>query len=133
MNSDDRVAAREAERAAASEREPIVEADAGDLSSLALSDGLRLYLSEISRIPLLSAHRELELARRVEVNDREARNKVIEANLRLVVSIAKRYVGEGLALEDVVGEGNIGIIRAVSKFDPSKGFRIYTHSTWWIT
>lgn len=132
MNSDDRVAAREAERAAASEREPIVEADAGDLSSLAQSDSLRLYLREISRIPLLSAQRELELARRVEVNDREARNQLIEANLRLVVSIAKRYVGQGLALEDLVGEGNIGLIRAVSKFDPSKGFRFSTYATWWI-
>jgi RNA polymerase primary sigma factor len=132
MNSDDRVAAREAERAAASEREPVVEADAGDLSSLAQSDSLRLYLREISRIPLLSAQRELELARRVEVNDREARNQLIEANLRLVVSIAKRYVGQGLALEDLVGEGNIGLIRAVSKFDPSKGFRFSTYATWWI-
>jgi len=132
MNSDDRVAAREAERAAASEREPVVEADAGDLSSLAQSDSLRLYLREISRIPLLSAQRELELARRVEANDREARNQLIEANLRLVVSIAKRYVGQGLALEDLVGEGNIGLIRAVSKFDPSKGFRFSTYATWWI-
>ncbi|HST88392.1 MAG TPA: sigma-70 family RNA polymerase sigma factor [Ktedonobacterales bacterium] len=132
MNSDDRVAAREAERAAASEREPVVEADAGDLSSLAQSDSLRLYLREISRIPLLSAQRELELARRVEANDREARNHLIEANLRLVVSIAKRYVGQGLALEDLVGEGNIGLIRAVSKFDPSKGFRFSTYATWWI-
>jgi RNA polymerase primary sigma factor len=132
MNSDDRVASREAERAAASEREPVVEADAGDLSSLAQSDSLRLYLREISRIPLLSAQRELELARRVEANDREARNQLIEANLRLVVSIAKRYVGQGLALEDLVGEGNIGLIRAVSKFDPGKGFRFSTYATWWI-
>ena len=132
MNMDDRVAAREAERAAASEREPAVETDSGDLSNLAQSDSLRLYLREISRIPLLSAQRELELARRVEVNDREARNHLIEANLRLVVSIAKRYVGQGLALEDLVGEGNIGLIRAVSKFDPSKGFRFSTYATWWI-
>lgn len=132
MNMDDRVAAREAERAAASEREPAVETDSGDLSNLAQSDSLRLYLREISRIPLLSAQRELELARRVEVNDREARNHLIEANLRLVVSIAKRYVGQGLALEDLVGEGNIGLIRAVSKFDPGKGFRFSTYATWWI-
>lgn len=132
MNMDDRVAAHEAERAAASEREPVVDADAGDLSSLAQSDSLRLYLREISRIPLLSAQRELELARRVEANDREARNHLIEANLRLVVSIAKRYVGQGLALEDLVGEGNIGLIRAVSKFDPGKGFRFSTYATWWI-
>lgn len=132
MNMDDRVAAREAERAAASEREPVVEADSGDLSNLAQSDSLRLYLREISRIPLLSAQSELELARRVEANDREARNHLIEANLRLVVSIAKRYVGQGLALEDLVGEGNIGLIRAVSKFDPGKGFRFSTYATWWI-
>jgi len=102
------------------------------VSALTQSDSLRLYLREISRIPLLSAQRELDLAQRVESGDRVARNHLIEANLRLVVSIAKRYVGQGLSLEDLIGEGNIGLIRAVMKFDPSKGFRFSTYATWWI-
>lgn len=102
------------------------------MSALTQSDSLRLYLREISRISLLSAQRELDLAQRVERGDRAARTHLIEANLRLVVSIAKRYVGQGLALEDLIGEGNIGLIRAVMKFDPSKGFRFSTYATWWI-
>ncbi len=106
--------------------------DTGDISALTQSDSLRLYLREISRISLLSAQRELDLAQRVERGERAARTHLIEANLRLVVSIAKRYVGQGLALEDLIGEGNIGLIRAVMKFDPSKGFRFSTYATWWI-
>jgi RNA polymerase primary sigma factor len=131
MSMDEHAAAYEAERAARAERDVVIEADT-DLSGLAQSDSLRLYLREISRIPLLSAQNELSLARRVERGDREARNHLIEANLRLVVSIAKKYVGQGLALEDLIGEGNIGLIRAVTKFDPSKGFRFSTYATWWI-
>src|SRR5437660_3666730 len=119
----------EAEKPAEPEREAIQESD---LSTLAQSDSLRLYLREISRIPLLSATREAFLAERAEQGDKTARNQLIEANLRLVVSIAKRYVGQGLALEDLIGEGNIGLIRAVSKFDASKGFRFSTYATWWI-
>ncbi len=103
-----------------------------DLTGLAQSDNLRLYLREIARIPLLSAHDELILARRVKRDDRQARNALIEANLRLVVHVAKRYVGQGMDLEDLIGEGNIGLIRAVSKFDPSKGFRFSTYAHWWI-
>jgi RNA polymerase primary sigma factor len=103
-----------------------------DLSSLAQSDSLRLYLREISRISLLSATRESLLAERAEKGDRDARNQLIEANLRLVVSIAKKYVGQGLSLEDLIGEGNIGLIRAVTKFDYKKGFRFSTYATWWI-
>ena len=106
--------------------------DTGDVGALTQSDSLRLYLREISRISLLSAQREFDLAQRVERGDRDARNHLIEANLRLVVSIAKRYVGQGLSLEDLIGEGNIGLIRAVVKFDPSKGFRFSTYATWWI-
>ena len=133
MNMDDRAAVYEAEQAARTETEPVViEADPSDLGSMASSDSLRLYLREISRISLLSAQSELELARRVVRGEREARNRLIEANLRLVVSIAKRYVGQGLALEDLIGEGNIGLIRAVGKFDPEKGFRFSTYATWWI-
>jgi len=132
MNMDDRTSAHEAERAARSERDIQIDTDNSDLSGLAQSDSLRLYLREISRIPLLSAQNELLLARRVEAGDREGRNHLIEANLRLVVSIAKKYVGQGLPLEDLIGEGNIGLIRAVSKFDPNKGFRFSTYATWWI-
>ncbi|HZC77791.1 MAG TPA: sigma-70 family RNA polymerase sigma factor, partial [Ktedonobacterales bacterium] len=134
MSMDDHAAAFEAERAARAsrEREPVAETDTTDISGLAQSDSLRLYLREISRIPLLSAQSELEVARRVERGEREARNQLIEANLRLVVANAKKYVGQGLSLEDLIGEGNIGLIRAVTKFDPNKGFRFSTYATWWI-
>lgn len=111
------------------ERDVIQEAD---ISGLTQSDSLRLYLREISRIPLLNAANEVRLAERAERGDREARNHLIEANLRLVVSIAKKYVGQGLSLEDLIGEGNIGLIRAVTKFDYKKGFRFSTYATWWI-
>ena len=120
------------ERGARGDHDMAADRDAGDVSALSQSDSLRLYLREIARIPLLSAQRELELAKRVERGERNARNHLIEANLRLVVSIAKRYVGQGLPLEDLIGEGNIGLIRAVVKFDPSKGFRFSTYATWWI-
>lgn len=103
-----------------------------DLSNLIQSDSLRLYLREISRIPLLTAVHESRIAERAEQGDRDARNHLIEANLRLVVSIAKKYVGQGLSLEDLIGEGNIGLIRAVTKFDYKKGFRFSTYATWWI-
>jgi len=103
-----------------------------ELNGLAQSDSLRLYLREISRYPLLTARREVTLAERAEQGDKEARNQLIEANLRLVVSIAKKYVGQGLSLEDLIGEGNIGLIRAVTKFDFRKGFRFSTYATWWI-
>lgn len=119
----------EAEKPAEPEREAIQESD---LNSLAQSDSLRLYLREISRISLLSATKEAMLAERAEQGDKEARNQLIEANLRLVVSIAKKYVGQGLSLEDLIGEGNIGLIRAVTKFDYRKGFRFSTYATWWI-
>jgi RNA polymerase primary sigma factor len=120
---------RDRDKANEPERETIQDAD---LSSLAQSDSLRLYLREISRIPLLSAVNESRLAERAEQGDRDARNHLIEANLRLVVSIAKKYVGQGLSLEDLIGEGNIGLIRAVTKFDYRKGFRFSTYATWWI-
>ncbi len=115
------------------EREITQEQDSdSDLSNLAQSDSLRLYLREISRISLLSPARESYLAERAEQGDKDARNQLIEANLRLVVSIAKKYVGQGLSLEDLIGEGNIGLIRAVTKFDYRKGFRFSTYATWWI-
>ncbi|HEX9037567.1 MAG TPA: sigma-70 family RNA polymerase sigma factor [Ktedonobacterales bacterium] len=114
------------------DRDTTVERDVSDMGAMAQSDSLRLYLREIARISLLSAQRELDLAQRVERGETRARNQLIEANLRLVVSIAKRYVGQGLPLEDLIGEGNIGLIRAVVKFDPNKGFRFSTYATWWI-
>jgi RNA polymerase primary sigma factor len=119
----------EADKPVEPEREVVHETD---LNSLAQSDSLRLYLREISRIQLLSAAKEAYLAEKAEQGDKESRNKLIEANLRLVVSIAKKYVGQGLSLEDLIGEGNIGLIRAVTKFDYRKGFRFSTYATWWI-
>jgi RNA polymerase primary sigma factor len=101
-------------------------------SDFAQTDSMRLYLREISCVPLLSAASELHLAARAQNGDREARNHLIEANLRLVVSIAKKYVGQGLTQEDLIGEGNVGLIRAVAKFDYRKGFRFSTYATWWI-
>jgi RNA polymerase primary sigma factor len=95
-------------------------------------DSVRLYLREIGKIPLLSAEEELALAKRVVAGDKEAKDKMAEANMRLVVSIAKRYVGRGLDLLDLIQEGNTGLLRAVEKFDPDKGFKFSTYATWWI-
>ncbi|MGH7195865.1 MAG: RNA polymerase sigma factor RpoD [Candidatus Saccharimonadales bacterium] len=95
-------------------------------------DSVRLYLREIGQIPLLSAEEELNLANRVVAGEKGAKDKMAEANMRLVVSIAKRYVGRGLDLLDLVQEGNTGLLRAVEKFDPDKGFKFSTYATWWI-
>jgi RNA polymerase primary sigma factor len=95
-------------------------------------DALRLYLSQITRVPLLTAQDEVRLAKRVEQNDMAAKNALVEANLRLVVSVAKRYNGRGLSLLDRVQEGNLGLIRAVEKFDWRRGFKFSTYATWWI-
>jgi RNA polymerase primary sigma factor len=95
-------------------------------------DSVRLYLREIGKIPLLSAEEELALAQRVVAGDKDAKDKMAEANMRLVVSIAKRYVGRGLDLLDLIQEGNTGLLRAVEKFDPDKGFKFSTYATWWI-
>ncbi len=95
-------------------------------------DSVRLYLREIGKIPLLNAQEELALAQRVVAGDRDAKDKMAEANMRLVVSIAKRYVGRGLDLLDLIQEGNTGLLRAVEKFDPDKGFKFSTYATWWI-
>ncbi len=106
--------------------------DSDNFGEIGESDSLRLYLREIARIPLLSAQEELTLAKRVKLNERRARNALIEANLRLVVHVAKHYVGQGMALEDLISEGNIGLIRAVGKYDPDRGFRFSTYAHWWI-
>ncbi len=95
-------------------------------------DSVRLYLREIGKIPLLNAEEELALANRVVAGDKGAKDKMAEANMRLVVSIAKRYVGRGLDLLDLIQEGNTGLLRAVEKFDPDKGFKFSTYATWWI-
>ncbi|HEY5442547.1 MAG TPA: RNA polymerase sigma factor RpoD [Candidatus Saccharimonadales bacterium] len=95
-------------------------------------DSVRLYLREIGKIPLLNAEEELALAQRVVSGDKKAKDEMAEANMRLVVSIAKRYVGRGLDLLDLIQEGNTGLLRAVEKFDPDKGFKFSTYATWWI-
>lgn len=95
-------------------------------------DSVRLYLREIGKIPLLTAEEELTLAKKVVRGDKGAKDKMAEANMRLVVSIAKRYVGRGLDLLDLIQEGNTGLLRAVEKFDPEKGFKFSTYATWWI-
>ncbi|HSD56225.1 MAG TPA: RNA polymerase sigma factor RpoD [Candidatus Saccharimonadales bacterium] len=113
------------------EGEEIVAEDQHYLDDIA-DDSVRLYLREIGKIPLLSAEEELDLARRVVDGDKDAKDKMAEANMRLVVSIAKRYVGRGLDLLDLIQEGNTGLLRAVEKFDPDKGFKFSTYATWWI-
>lgn len=95
-------------------------------------DSVRLYLREIGKIPLLTADEELELAHQVVAGDKRAKDKMAEANMRLVVSIAKRYSGRGLDFLDLIQEGNTGLLRAVEKFDPDKGFKFSTYATWWI-
>lgn len=95
-------------------------------------DSVRLYLREIGKIPLLSSAEELELAQKVVAGDKKAKDKMAEANMRLVVSIAKRYSGRGLDFLDLIQEGNTGLLRAVEKFDPDKGFKFSTYATWWI-
>lgn len=97
-----------------------------------VDDPVRMYLNEIGRVPLLSAEEEIELAKRIEANDEEAKRKLVEANLRLVVSIAKRYVGRGMLFLDLIQEGNLGLMKAVEKFDYQKGYKFSTYATWWI-
>ncbi|MFA6992071.1 MAG: RNA polymerase sigma factor RpoD [Candidatus Gracilibacteria bacterium] len=96
------------------------------------NDSIRLYLCEIGRVKLLTAKEEVDLARRIAKGDQSAKSKLAEANLRLVVSIAKKYIGRGLSFLDLIQEGNIGLFRAVEKFDPNRGFKFSTYATWWI-
>ena len=110
-------------------------AEAEDLSvpeGIATDDPVRMYLKEIGKVPLLTAEEELEIAKRMADGDEEARRKLSESNLRLVVSIAKRYVGRGMQFLDLIQEGNLGLIKAVEKFDYSKGYKFSTYATWWI-
>ena len=99
---------------------------------ISVDDPVRMYLREIGKIPLLSYEKELELAKRILDGDEEAKQELAEANLRLVVSIAKKYVGRGMLFLDLIQEGNMGLIKAVEKFDYSKGYKFSTYATWWI-
>ena len=125
MDPDDEMLANEEE----------VDVENIDLSvpeGVSIEDPVRMYLKEIGKVPLLSAEEEVELAIRMEDGDEEAKNRLAEANLRLVVSIAKRYVGRGMLFLDLIQEGNLGLIKAVEKFDYKKGYKFSTYATWWI-
>ena len=104
----------------------------GDAKNAAMDDPVKVYLKEIGHVPLLTAEEEIELAVKISNNDEAAKSRLAEANLRLVVSIAKRYVGRGMQFLDLIQEGNLGLIKAVDKFDHTKGFKFSTYATWWI-
>ncbi|KAB3538630.1 RNA polymerase sigma factor RpoD [Alkaliphilus pronyensis] len=109
-----------------------IEDDVTLLKGINIDDPVRMYLKEIGKVPLLSADMEINLAQRMEAGDEQAKKQLVEANLRLVVSIAKRYVGRGMLFLDLIQEGNLGLIKAVEKFDFRKGFKFSTYATWWI-
>ena len=111
---------------------PEEEIDISVPEGISIDDPVRMYLKEIGKVPLLSADEEIELAKRMEEGDVEAKKRLSEANLRLVVSIAKRYVGRGMLFLDLIQEGNLGLIKAVEKFDYRKGYKFSTYATWWI-
>ena len=115
--------------------EELIEPENIDLSvpeGISVDDPVRMYLKEIGKVPLLSAEEEIEIAKRMEEGDEEAKKKLTESNLRLVVSIAKRYVGRGMLFLDLIQEGNLGLIKAGDKFDYRKGYKFSTYATWWI-
>ena len=117
------------------ETEDEVDVESIDLSvpdGISVEDPVRMYLKEIGKVPLLNVEREIELAKRMEAGDPDAKKELAEANLRLVVSIAKRYVGRGMLFLDLIQEGNLGLIKAVEKFDYHKGYKFSTYATWWI-
>ena len=109
-----------------------VDIDLSIPEGISIDDPVRMYLKEIGRVPLLSADEEIALAKRMEAGDEKAQKELAEANLRLVVSIAKRYVGRGMLFLDLIQEGNLGLIKAVEKFDYNKGYKFSTYATWWI-
>ena len=109
-----------------------IEDDVVLLKGINIDDPVRMYLKEIGKVPLLSGDEEIELAKKMELGNEEAKKRLVEANLRLVVSIAKRYVGRGMLFLDLIQEGNLGLIKAVEKFDFRKGFKFSTYATWWI-
>ena len=114
------------------DEENIEKIDLSIPEGVSIEDPVRMYLKEIGKVPLLSADEEIELAKRMEDGDQEAKKRLAEANLRLVVSIAKRYVGRGMLFLDLIQEGNLGLIKAVEKFDYRKGYKFSTYATWWI-
>ncbi|MBQ4361734.1 MAG: RNA polymerase sigma factor RpoD [Lachnospiraceae bacterium] len=114
------------------ETEDMIKDDLTIPDTISTEDPVRLYLKEIGKVPLLTAEEEVDLAKRMGDGDEEAKHKLTEANLRLVVSIAKRYVGRGMLFLDLIQEGNLGLIKAVEKFDYTKGFKFSTYATWWI-
>lgn len=106
--------------------------DLNVLDNVAIDDPVRMYLKEIGKVPLLTADEEVEIAKRIEAGDKKAKRELAEANLRLVVSIAKKYVGRGMLFLDLIQEGNLGLMKAVEKFDYKKGYKFSTYATWWI-
>jgi RNA polymerase primary sigma factor len=123
------------EKTSDEETDEVQEEPEVDLSipeGVGIDDPVRMYLKEIGRVPLLNAQEEIELAKRMEAGDENAKRRLAEANLRLVVSIAKRYVGRGMLFLDLIQEGNLGLIKAVEKFDYTKGYKFSTYATWWI-
>ena len=117
------------------DQEDAIDVEHIDLSvpeGIGVDDPVRMYLKEIGKVPLLSPDEEIELAKKIELGDEEAKKKLAESNLRLVVSIAKRYAGRGMQLLDLIQEGNLGLIKAVEKFDYRKGYKFSTYATWWI-
>ena len=114
------------------EEEDLENIDLSVPEGISIEDPVRMYLKEIGKVPLLSANEEIDLAQRMEEGDEEAKKRLAEANLRLVVSIAKRYVGRGMLFLDLIQEGNLGLIKAVEKFDYRKGYKFSTYATWWI-
>ena len=129
---DDVAAAGDAADDDGPDKEEEVEIDISVPEGISLDDPVRMYLKEIGHVPLLTAEEEVALAQRMEAGDEEARHRLEEANLRLVVSIAKRYVGRGMLFLDLIQEGNLGLLKAVEKFDYSKGYKFSTYATWWI-
>ncbi len=121
---------KQAEKAGEDEEAEPVELE--PLEGISIDDPVRMYLKEIGKVPLLTSAEEIKLAKRMERGDEEAKRRLIEANLRLVVSIAKKYVGRGMLFLDLIQEGNLGLIRAVEKFDWRKGYKFSTYATWWI-
>ncbi|HOF99545.1 MAG: RNA polymerase sigma factor SigA [Firmicutes bacterium ADurb.Bin248] len=109
-----------------------IESDVAAAEGVAIDDPVRMYLKEIGKVPLLTAAEEIEIAKRMADGDQEAKQQLAEANLRLVVSVAKRYVGRGMLFLDLIQEGNLGLIKAVEKFDYRKGYKFSTYATWWI-
>ncbi len=131
-SSDDSADASSLADETAADRNDAIAEDLSVPEGISIDDPVRMYLKEIGKVPLLTAEEEIEIAKRLEEGDENAKQKLAEANLRLVVSIAKRYVGRGMLFLDLIQEGNLGLIKAVEKFDYRKGFKFSTYATWWI-